>query len=469
MTLIIVILLLLGYVVIATGHTTGVNKAAIAMFIGTVGWVVYICWGADFVMSQHPHEYAEYLAGEAPSSEAVKYYIYNEIFLNYVGRAASIVMFLLATMTIIEILDNNGCFDFVGKWIKTRNPKRLLWTITLATFIISANLDNLTTATLMLVIMRGIVQNKVQRMLIGSAIIIAANCGGCFTVIGDPTGLLLWGNGSVTATHFSAYLALPAILAWVIPTVLINMQLPDHLDTQWSPMPYRGDDTNLKPWQRVLMLFVGIGGLWFIPTFHNITKLSPFLGALCVLSVLWVVNEAFNRKLINADRLSERRMPQALQYGAIQQMLFVMGIMMGMGVVMETGVFSDVSAWIDYHIHNVWMVGIASGLLSGLVDTFTIAITDISLYPTLDYAQLGIWADSDYMANFVVNGNYWLIVAFSTAAGGCLLTVGFTSGIALMKMEQVKLWWYVKNVSLKVLCGWLVGLTVLWLEFFFSM
>ena len=469
MTLIIVILLLLGYVVIATGHTTGVNKAAIAMFIGTVGWVVYICWGADFVMSQHPHEYAEYLAGEAPSSEAVKYYIYNEIFLNYVGRAASIVMFLLATMTIIEILDNNGCFDFVGKWIKTRNPKRLLWTITLATFIISANLDNLTTATLMLVIMRGIVQNKVQRMLIGSAIIIAANCGGCFTVIGDPTGLLLWGNGSVSATHFSAYLALPAILAWVIPTVLINMQLPDHLDTQWSPMPYRGDDTNLKPWQRVLMLFVGIGGLWFIPTFHNITKLSPFLGALCVLSVLWVVNEAFNRKLINADRLSERRMPQALQYGAIQQMLFVMGIMMGMGVVMETGVFSDVSAWIDYHIHNVWMVGIASGLLSGLVDTFTIAITDISLYPTLDYAQLGIWADSDYMANFVVNGNYWLIVAFSTAAGGCLLTVGSTSGIALMKMEHVKLWWYVKNVSLKVLFGWLVGLTVLWLEFFFSM
>ena len=34
MTLIIVILLLLGYVVIATGHTTGVNKSAIAIFIG---------------------------------------------------------------------------------------------------------------------------------------------------------------------------------------------------------------------------------------------------------------------------------------------------------------------------------------------------------------------------------------------------------------------------------------------------
>ena len=93
MTLIIVLMLLLGYLLIATGHLTGVNKAAIAMFLGTIGWVVYICWGTDFVMAQHPHEYAAYLAGEEPSSDAVKYYIYNGIFLNYVGRAASIVMF----------------------------------------------------------------------------------------------------------------------------------------------------------------------------------------------------------------------------------------------------------------------------------------------------------------------------------------------------------------------------------------
>lgn len=464
MTLIIVSMLLIGYLLIATGHLTGVNKSAIAMFLGTIGWVVYICWGTDFVMSQHPHEYAEYLAGEEASSNAVKYYIYNEVFLNYVGRAASIVMFLLATMSIIEILNNNGCFDFIQKWIKTRNSKRLLWTITFATFVISANLDNLTTATMMLIIMHSIVQNRRQRMLIGSAIVIAANCGGCFTVIGDPTGILLWEGGCVTASNFSMALALPAVLAWVIPTVLINRQLPEKLDTQWSPMPYRGDDTNLNHWQRVVMLFVGIGGLWFIPTFHNITKLSPFLGALCVLSVLWVVNEAFNRKLMNADQMMERRMPQALKYGSIQQMLFVMGIMLGMGVVTETGVFGDVSAWIDYNIHNVWIVGILSGLLSSLVDTFTIAISNISLYPVLGSQQLGMWVDSDYMANFVENGIYWKIIAFSTAAGGCLLSVGSIGGIALMKMEHVKLGWYIKNVSPKMLFGWVAGMIVLWIE-----
>jgi Na+/H+ antiporter NhaD/arsenite permease-like protein len=464
MTLIIVFMLILGYLLIATGHLTGVNKAAIAMFIGTVGWVVYVCWGADFVMSQHPHEYAEFLGGDEPSSSAVKLFIYDSVFLKYVGRAASIVMFLIATMTIIEILNNNGCFDFITEWIRTRNSKRLLWTITLATFILSANLDNLTTATMMLVVMHTIVLSRRQRMLIGAAIVLAANCGGCFTVIGDPTGLILWGDGAVTATDFSKYLILPSLIAWVVPTVLINRQLPDRLDTEWTAPPYRGDDTNLNRWQRLVMLFVGIGGLWFIPTFHNITKLAPFLGALCVLSVLWVVNEAFNRKLNDADQMAQRRIPRALQYGTIQQMLFVMGIMLGMGVMTETGVLGDISAWIDYNIHDIWVAGVISGCLSAIVDTFTIAITDISLYPVIEDTSLQMWADSDYLSHFVQNGAYWKVIAYATAVGGCLLSVGSTSGLALMKMEHVRLGWYLRNLTPKVLVGFILGLLVLFIE-----
>ncbi len=452
MTLIIVLLLIAAYLLIATGHLTGVNKAAIAMFLGTAGWVVYVCYGTDFVMEQHPGDYAEYLAGMQATSETVKFFIYDHIFLKYVGKAAAIVMFLLATMSIIEILNNNGCFDFITEWIRTRNSKRLLWTITLATFIISANLDNLTTTMMMLVIMNNILQSGRQRMLVGSAIVLAANCGGCFTVIGDPVGLILWGDGAVTASHFSAYLILPAILAWVIPTILINRQLPDRLDCEWNASPFRGDDTRLNRWQRFVMLIVGIGGLWFIPTFHNITKLAPFLGALCVLSVLWVINEAFNHKLMNADQMAQRRIPRALQYGAIQQMLFVMGIMMGMGVVTETGVFADIAGWFDSSIHNIWLVGIGSGILSSLIDTFTVAVSNIMLYPVAEAGDMA------------TNGAYWKIIAYCTAAGGCLLCVGSTSGLALMKMEHVRMGWYLKNLTPKVLIGWLIGVVVLWME-----
>ncbi len=451
MTLIIVTLLILAYLLIATGHLTGVNKAAIAMFLGTVGWVVYVSWGTDFVMSRHPSEYMEWLGVTPASSEAVKLFIYDRIFINYVGEAAAIVMFLLATMSIVELLNNNGCFDFIKEWIRTRNSKRLLWTITVATFILSANLDNLTTTTMMLVIMHSILQNSRQRMYVGSAIVLAANCGGCFTVIGDPTGLILWGDGAVTASHFSAYLALPALLAWVIPTIMINRELPDRLDTAWSPSPYRGDDTRLNRWQRFVMLIVGIGGLWFIPTFHNITKLAPFLGALCVLAVLWVVNEAFNRKLINADQTIQRRIPMSLQYGVLQQVLFVMGIMLGMGVVTETGVWSDVAAWFDTYIHDIWLMGIGAGLLSSIVDTFTIAISNISLY-TVGVGDVG------------TNGAYWSIIAFTTAVGGCLLCVGSVSGLALMRAEHVKLGWYVKHLTPKVLLGFVAGYVCLWLE-----
>ena len=451
MTLIIVTMLILAYVLIATGHLTGVNKAAIAMFLGTVGWVIYVCWGADFVADQHPLDYQEWLNGAEPTSEKVKLFIYNNVFLNYVGKAAAIVMFLLATMSIVEILNNNGCFDFITEWIRTRNSKRLLWTITLATFILSANLDNLTTATMMLVIMHNILQNSRQRMLVGSAIVLAANAGGSFTVIGDPIGLILWDGGAVTASRFSAYLLIPALVAWIIPTILINRQLPDRLDTAWNPSPYRGDDTRLNRWQRVVMLIVGIGGLWFIPTFHNITKLAPFLGALCVLSVLWVVNEAFNRKLMKADQMAQRRIPRALQYGALQQMLFVMGIMLGMGVVTETGVWSDVAGWFDTYIHDIWLMGILAGMLSSVVDSFTIAISNISLY-TLGGGALG------------TNGAYWSVVAYTTAIGGCLLTIGSISGLALMRMEHVRLGWYVKHMTPKVLLGWIIGYIILWLE-----
>ena len=456
MTLIIVAMLLLAYLLIATGHLTGVNKAAIAMFLGTIGWVVYVCWGADYVMAQHPAEYLEWLGSNARSSDIVKWFIYDHVFLKYVGKAAAIVLFLLATMSIVELLSNNGCFDFITEWIRTRSSKRLLWSITAVTFVLSANLDNLTTSTMMLVIMHNILQNSRQRMYVGAAIVLAACCGGCFTVIGDPIGLILWGNGAVTATRFSAYLGIPALLAWVVPTYLVSRELPERLDTAWSPSPYRGDATRLNRWQRVVMLIVGIGGLWFIPTFHNITRLAPFLGALCVLSVLWVINEAFNRKLINADQTTGRRVPMSLQYGVLQQVLFVTGIMLGMGVVTETGVWADVADWLDIYIPDIWLIGVLAGFLSSIVDSFTIAISNLSLY-------------SVGAGGVMTNGAYWGIIAYTTAIGGCLLSVGSVCGLALMRAEHVSLGWYIKHITPKVILGFLLGYIILWVEVNFVM
>ena len=463
MALIIVSILIVGYVLIAMGHVTKMNKAAIAMFAGTVGWVLYICYGTDFVMSQHPREYSDFLSGAAATSANVKQFIAQNIFIKYVGKGAEIVLFLLSTMTIVEILDNNGCFDFLSEWMRTRSSRRLLWTMAGITFLISANLDNLTTTTMMLVIMHKLLPNRRQRMVFGSAIVLAANCGGALTVIGDPNGLLLWTNGAVTATSFSASLALPCLMAWLLPTWWLGRSLPSHVELQSTAMPYRGDDTNLNRWQRLLMLFVGIGGLWFIPTFHNITKLSPFLGALCVLSVLWIVNEVVNRKLMNTDQMIQRPTPRVLQYGIIQLMLFVMGVMLAIGAVRETGIINHIEQFCHANIHNVWIMGVIAGVSSCVIDTFATCMSFFSLHQVIDAQQLRLFSDSDYMSAFVTNGMYWKIIAYCSAMGGNVLLLGSMSGLALMKMEHIHVGWYFKHVGAVAAIGSALGLVLMWI------
>ena len=462
MTLVIVSILIIGYVLISTGWMTNVNRAAVAVFMGTVGWVLYICYGTDFVLAQHPREYSDFLMGVAPNPENVKHFISQNIFLDYVGRGAEIALFLLATMSIVEILNNNGCFDFLTELLYTRSSKKMLWLISIVTFVISANLDNLTTTTMMLVIIHKILANRRQRMLYGSAVIIAANCGGALTVIGDPTGLVLWNIGAVDASDFSMYLALPCLVSMALPVWWLGRQLPERVETQGFAIPYRGDDTNLNRWQRMIMLFIGIGGLWFIPTFHNITKLSPFLGALCVLSLLWVVNEIFNRRLMDVDKMIQRRIPRVLQYGVIQMVLFVLGIMFAVGVVVETGAVSTLAQWIDDNVHNVWILGIVSGFFGSVLDTFATSMSFVSLHPVVDVANLGLWADSDYVGDFVRNGVYWKIIAYCSAMGGNMLLIGSVSGLALMKMERIRLGWYLRNVGWICFVAWLIGLAIMW-------
>ena len=467
MTVVIIAIILMGYLLIATENITKVNRAAVAIFAGTVGWVLYICFGMDLVTSQRAYEYSHYLhpedMGEIPSASiTVKNFIDRFIFLPYVGRAAEIVLFLLATMTIVEILNNNGCFDFISQLLRTRKSKKMIWTLSIVTFLISINLDNLTTTVMMLTIMHGIIPSRRQRMFYGAAILLAANCGGALTVIGNPEGLVLWNMGAVTATSFSMSLLLPCLAAWLIPTYLIARQLPERVDTEWIVMPYRGDDTRLNVWQRLLMLFVGIGGLWFIPTFHNITKLSPFLGALCVLSILWIVNEVFNRKLMNMDAMVERRTPRVLQYGVIQMILFVMGIMLAAGVVEETGAFTTLNEalGIDEAHPYVWAHGIVAGVLSTVLDNFATAMNFFSLPDLVGQDDFV----SEVGSVYACNGIYWQVIAYCVMAGGNILGIGTISGLALMKMEHMHMGWFFRNIGWKALLGGVVGLAILWLS-----
>lgn len=457
MTLIIIAILLLAYILIATERITNVNKAAVAIFAGTVGWVLYICWGTDYVMSQHQGEYVDWLNGAIATSTAVKQYIAENIFLRYVGRSSEILLFLLSTMTIVEILNNNGCFDYFSIWTRTRNSKKFLWLTAIITLLLSANLDSLTTTIMMLVIMIKNVRQHRQRLVYGAAIVLSANYGGAMTVIGDPTGLVLWNMEAVTASGLFLALVLPCLAAWATTMLLLSGMLPERIDLYEREIIYRGDDTNLNNIQRIIMLIVGIGGLWFIPTFHNITKLSPFLGALCVLSVLWIVNEIFNRKLMNVDKMIQRRMPRVLQYGVIQMMLFVMGIMLALGVVKETGVITWLSARLTDYVDSAWVMGTAAALMSTVVDNFATAITFFSFHDVSTTAEAQQYINNMYAQD----GTYWIVIAYAVAVGGNIFGLGSMSGLAYLKMERVSFSWYLRNVTWRVLAGVAAGAAIL--------
>ena len=459
MSLIILLIIVVGFILISTENVTNVNKAAVAIFVGTVGWVLYVSYGTDFVQLMHKQAYTDFLDGGVHTSQAVKQFIAQTIFLRYVGKACEIVLFLLATMTIVEILNNNGCFDFLGIWARTRDSKKLLWMMMLIVFVVSANLDNLTTTVMALTLIHQVIANRRYRMIYGSVAVIAANMGGALTVIGSPEGLVLWNMGAITASNYSLSMALPCIVACVVPTWLLSRALPDRIDIEFLRLPYRGDDTKLNVWQRLVMFVVGIGGLWFIPTFHNITKLSPFLGALCVLSVLWVVNEIFNRKLLTTGETIHRRIPRVLQYGSMQMILFVLGIMLAVGVVNETGFFRQVTAYIDSQTPNIWLFGVASAAISSVLDSFVTTMSAVSLHPVLSVENAEL---TSYSANFAQNGAYWKMIAFATAVGGNILPIGSISGLALIRTERMRVGWYFAHVGWKVLLGGLLGMALLW-------
>ncbi len=455
MSLYMFLLLLIALILIGTSRLTGINRATVAIALAAIGWVIYVSWGADFVAVNHLPDYWKYLGGNSPTSETVKQFIHDNIFIVYVGHAASLALYLLATGTIVKILEQNGCLDFIVYLCRTASARQMLWRLVAVSFFISANLDNLTTTLLMLTVLRQLTDNRRERWLLGTAVVVAACMGGCFTVIGDPIGLLLWGQGAVTATAFSARLALPAVTACIIVTLMLSRKLPHRITGSRQVLPYRGNDTRLRPWQRTAMLFTALVGLWFVPTFYNITHLSPFLGAMCVLAILWVVNEAFNRRLFQADQMTTPYRHRAVILDSYAQLLYVLGWLLAMGVMKEAAVFDDLGHMLaSLHMDGIWSIGILSGMLSSVTDSTAIAMCDVSLHGVLSHADLqhmavnsNLWGSGSYMSQFLTDGDYWPVVVLCTTMGGLLLPIGNMSGLALMATEQLHPWWYIRHCT----------------------
>ena len=165
LTICIVAAFILGYFFIAIESVTKINKAAIAllMFVG--------CWTLFMI------DPAQYLPDAVGDKIAL---VVSGAIEHHLGSTATTLFFLMGAMTIVELVDQNGGFNFVRNMLETKSKRKLLWRIAWLTFILSAILDNLTTSIVMIMILRKLITKRRDRLIYASLVIIAANSGGAF-------------------------------------------------------------------------------------------------------------------------------------------------------------------------------------------------------------------------------------------------------------------------------------------------
>ncbi len=455
MTLIIVAVLLAGYLLMSTARVNHINRAAVAMFCGVTVWLVYMLHGGDYLRLMHPDEYAAYLSEHRTLGMTVSGFVSQNVISHYIAEACSVILFLIATNTILEVMSNNGVFDSLIHWLRMRNSRRFLWILTLLTFVISANVDNLTTVVLMMSIMSRIVSSHRQKVIYACAILVAANLGGAFTVIGDMTSLMLWVRGVVTASAFASGLFLPCFVSLCVFNLLISRLLYGHVEVNSYLSMYRGDDSLLSPWQKSVMLVLGIVGLWSIPTFSAVTHFPPFIGALCVLAVIWVAEGIFTFR-VNGNQLFVRRNDlRNTEFIGMQIILYYLGISLGIGALKECGALDAACGWLTQYVHNVYAYGAIVGVLSSFVDNVPMVMAGMNMFD-LDTAAAST-------SVFVQDGAYWQMLSYCSAVGGCLLYVSTLAGHAAVEIEKIRLSWYCRHIIWRMLVAWGAGMGVFWL------
>jgi len=266
LTTAIIAAFVIGYFFIAIESVTKINKAAIALLMFVVCWTLFMI------------DPGQYIASAVGNMKALE--VSQEI-ERHLGSTATTLFFLMGAMTIVELVDQNGGFNFVRDTLHTTSKRRLLWKIAFMTFFLSAILDNLTTSIVMVMILRKLVNDHRDRIIYASLVIISANSGGAFSPIGDVTTIMLWNKGVITAAGVISEIFIPSVLSMVIPAVIMMYMLKGELKFS-SRQAQTVSASSLTTGQRKTIFFLGVGGLMFVPVFKSITHLPPFIGILHV-------------------------------------------------------------------------------------------------------------------------------------------------------------------------------------------
>lgn len=413
MVILIIATFVVGYVAIALEHSIKINKAASALITGVVCWTIYILF--------------------TPAKETVV-----GTLLHHLGDLSQILFFLLGAMTIVELIDAHDGFEIITKRITTKNKKKLLWIIGVLAFFLSAVLDNLTTAIVMISLVRKIIADKKDRLLFAGAIIICANAGGAWSPIGDVTTTMLWIGGQITAVNIITKLILPSLACMILPLLAMQFSLRGEVQ---APKEEFNNGEMPNQLHRNIVFFSGIGILLMVPVFKTLTHLPPFMGILLGLGILWIIVELLHSDKDEADR-KNYTVAYALRKIDSPSILFFLGILLAIAALESTGQLHHLAQAMDEKIGNQDLIVMSIGLLSSIVDNVPLVAAAMGMYSLEQYP-------TDHY--------FWEFLAYCTGTGGSVLIIGSAAGVAVMGIEKIDFLWYLKRISWLALIGYFAG------------
>jgi len=420
----LIIIFALGYFAITLEHTIKISKSATALITAVLCWTLIISNTSD----------KEQIIGQLS---------------HHLSSISEIVFFLLGAMTIVELIDAHDGFQNITERIKTTNKTKLVWLISLITFLLSAVLDNLTSTIVMMSILNKLIQDKKTKWLLLGLVIISSNAGGAFSPIGDVTTTMLWIGGQISPLNIIKQTFLASLVSMVVPTLIINYIIKGKIELKAHVENNANFITNA--FERNLIFYVGICCLLFVPIFKTITHLPPYMGMFLSLGIIWTITELMhNKKHVNEKGVLS--VSHALRKIDTPSILFFFGILMSISSLEAVGVLPQMASTLNNSIGNLNVVAICIGLLSAVFDNVPLVAALQNMYSLNDYPQ---------------DHYFWELLAFTAGTGGSCLIIGSAAGVAVMGMEKIDFFWYLKKISWIALIGFILGVATFLIQHYF--
>lgn len=411
MTWILLSLFIIGYFFIVIEHAIKIDKAATALITGVFCWVVFAFLNPDPTILNHQ---------------------LNE----HVGGIAGILFFLIGAMTIVELIDIYEGFQIIIDKIKTTNKRTFLIIVTTIAFFLSAILDNLTTAIVMSTLITKILSDRKDRLISIGMVVIAANAGGAWSPIGDVTTTMLWIGNQITAWGIIKSVFIPSLISCIVPLIFLSFKLKGNF------IPIKSNLVgSVTTKERSIIFYGGISLLIFVPVFKAVTHLPPFMGMLLAVGIVWLISEILHKKKLDTTN-SPSTIFSALERIDMPSILFFLGILISVSALQSANILKDIATFLSSKVNNDIAIVTGTGLLSAIFDNVPLVAAFQGMYS---------------LAQYPTGHFFWNYLAFCSGTGGSILIIGSAAGVAAMGIEKIEFFWYVKNISLAALLGYISG------------